>query len=96
MLTRQAGRRAVRRPPVSESTETPMGRIEALARLRSGLGVVADQAALLDDAENDRDRRSLLLALITSAWELRDRAADAYTALEREREQDGIDRGVLE
>lgn len=81
---------------MSEGTETPVGRIEALARLRSGLGTVADQAALLDEASNDRERRSLLLALITSAWELRDRAADAYGALEREREEDGLSRGVLE
>lgn len=81
---------------MSEGTETPIGRIEALSRLRSGLATVADQAALLDDADSDRERRSLLLTLITSAWELRDRAAEAYGALEREREEDGIARGVLE
>lgn len=81
---------------MSESTDTPLGREEAFSRLRAGLGVVADQAALLDQADSDRERRSVLLALITSAWELRDRASEAYGALEYERETDGIDRGLLE
>jgi len=78
------------------STDAPMGRAEALDRLRSGFATVADQAALFDEAQSDRDRRSLLLAVITSAWELRDRATDAYAALERAADQDGIARGVLE
>ncbi|MGH3632021.1 MAG: hypothetical protein ACRDRL_31845 [Sciscionella sp.] len=78
------------------STGSPLGRAEALARLRSGFEIVADQAALFDGAEDDRERRSLLLALITSAWELRDRATGAYEALVREGEQGGIARGVLE
>lgn len=73
-----------------------MGRAEALDRLRSGLATVADQAALFDETDSDRDRRSLLLALITSAWELRDRATAAYEALVREGEQGGLARGVLE
>jgi hypothetical protein len=81
---------------MSEGTETPIGRIEALARLRSGFESVSDLAERLDAAGDDRERCSVLLLLITSAWELRDRAADAYGALEREREQDGIGRGVLE
>lgn len=80
---------------MSEGAQTPIGRIEALARLRSGLESVAGQAALLDEAESDRERRSLLLTLVTSAWELRDRATDAYEALVREGEQGGMTRGVL-
>jgi len=81
---------------VTGCADARLGRAEALSRLRSGLGVVADQAALLDEAGNDRDRCSLLLALITSAWELRDRASEAYGAIEYERQRDGIARGVLE
>lgn len=78
------------------STDAPLGRAEALSRLRSQFAAVADQASLLDEADSDRDRRSLLLALVTSAWELRDRATLAYEALVREGEQGGIARGVLE
>jgi hypothetical protein len=81
---------------VSEGTETPIGRIEALARLRSGLGTVADLAEHLDAAENDRERRSVLLLMITAGWELRDRAADAYGALEREQDENGLSQGVLD
>jgi hypothetical protein len=66
---------------VTEDEEAPLTRAEALERLWAGLGVVADQASLFDGARSDRERRSVLLALITSAWELRDRAADAYAAL---------------
>lgn len=81
---------------MSEGTPTPLGRFEALSRLRSGLETVAGQATLLDEAENDRERRSALLALMASSWELRDRATDAYEALVHEGDQDGIARGVLE
>jgi hypothetical protein len=81
---------------MTESTDTPLGRAEALSRLRAGLEVVADQAALLDEAQDDRDRCTVLLTLITSAWEVRDRATEAYDALLYERESDGIARGVLE
>ena len=81
---------------MNEGTETPIGRIEALSRLRSGIDTRSDLAERLDGAENDRDRRSALLVMITAAWELRDRAAEAYGALEREADQDGIARGVLE
>jgi hypothetical protein len=73
-----------------------LGRAAALERLRAGLGTVADQGALLDEADSDRERRSVLLALITSAWELRDRAADAYASLERAADDEGVARGVLE
>ena len=81
---------------MSEGTETPIGRIEALSRLRSGLDTVSDLAERLDGAGDDRERCSTLLLMITAGWELRDRAAEAYGALERERQQGGIDKGVLE
>jgi hypothetical protein len=81
---------------MSEGTETPIGRIEALSRLRSGLDAVSDLAQRLDAAQDDRERRSALLSMITAGWELRDRAADAYGALEREADEGGIARGVLE
>lgn len=81
---------------MSGCADASMGRAEALSRLRSQFTAVADQAALLDEAESDRDRQSLLLALITSAWELRDRAILAYEALVHDGEQSGIARGVLE
>jgi hypothetical protein len=81
---------------VTENTDEPTGRAKALDRLRSGFATVADQMSLLDEAESDRDRRSLLLALTTAAWELRDRATQAYEALQREGEQDGLTQGVLE
>jgi hypothetical protein len=81
---------------VSESTDTPVGRDEALRRLRVGLGSVADLAERLDDAEDDKERRSILLFMITAAWQAHELAGDAYTALDREREEDGLSRGVLE
>jgi hypothetical protein len=64
--------------------------------LRAQFATVADQAALLDEAASDRDRRSVLLALVSSVWELRDRVTNAYEALVRDGEADGIARGVLE
>jgi hypothetical protein len=81
---------------VTECTDAHMGRAEALSRLQSQFATVADQAALLDEAESDRDRRSLLLALTASALELRDRATNAYEALVHDGEQGGLSRGVLE
>ncbi len=81
---------------MSENTDAPLGRVEALSRMRAQFATVADQASLLDEADSDRERRSLLLALVSSAWELRDRATLAYEALVREGEQGGIARGVLE
>ena len=73
-----------------------MGRAQALSRLRAQFETVADQAVLLDAAESDRERRSLLLVLVTSAWELRDRATEAYEALVRDGEAGAMARGVLE
>lgn len=81
---------------MSEITDASLGRGEALERLGSQFAIVANQCALLKRAGTDRDRRSVLLALITSAWELRDRATLAYEALVRDGEQGGIARGVLE
>lgn len=81
---------------MSKETDAPWGRVEALERLRSQFATVANQCALVEAASSDRERRSVLLVLITSAWELRDRAADAYAALERAADDDGLSRGVLE
>ena len=81
---------------MSESTDTPVGRDEALRRLRVGLTSVADLAERLDAAEDDKERRRVLLFLITAAWQVHELAHDAYTALDREQHEDGIARGVLE
>jgi hypothetical protein len=67
---------------VSESTDTPGGRTQALECLREGLSSLADLGARLDAAEDDRERREVLLVMITAAWSARDRAADAYAALD--------------
>jgi hypothetical protein len=66
-----------------------------LQRLRSGLGCLADLAERLDGAQGDRERRSVLLSMGAAAGDVRDRAADAYEALEGAHEQDGIEKGVL-
>lgn len=81
---------------MTEKTDTPLGREEAFSRLRAGLVSVADLAERLDDSEEDKERRSVLLFLITAAWQAHEYAHDAYTALDREREEDGLSRGVLE
>ena len=67
---------------MSESTDASRGRVEALERLREGLSSLADLGARLDVAEDDRERREVLLVMITAAWTVRDRAADAYAALD--------------
>lgn len=81
---------------MTEGTDTPLGRGEALERLRSGLGIVAELAERLDGAEDDRERRAVLLEMITAGWGVRDQAADAYAALEQAADQDGIAKGVVE
>lgn len=81
---------------MSENTDAPVGRDEALRRLRVGLGSVADLAERLDGAQDEKERRNVLLFLITAAWQAHELAHDAYTALDREREEDGLSRGVLE
>ena len=78
-----------------ESTEAPLTRDTAFERLRSRLGNLSDLAERLDGAEDDRERRSVLLAMITAGWAVRDYAADAYAALERGTDEDGIARGVI-
>jgi hypothetical protein len=67
-----------------------------LERLRSGLSSLADLAERLDAAQDDRERRSVLLVMITAAWSVRDRSADAYAALDYARDVEGLGRGVLE
>jgi hypothetical protein len=81
---------------VTAGADEPLGRVDALERLRAGLGTVSDMAERLDAAEGDRERRSVLLAMVTAALEVRDRAADAYAALERGADEDGIGRGVVQ
>lgn len=81
---------------MTENTDTPLGRAEALERLRSGLESLSDLSGRLDGAEDDRERRSVLLAMITAAWRVRDRSADAYAALEFAADSDGLGRGVVE
>ena len=75
--------------------DTPLGRGEALERLHAGLGSLLDLVERLDSAEDDRERRSVLLVMVTAALAVRDRAADAYAALDLERDADGIAKGVL-
>lgn len=81
---------------MSESDGAPKNRAEAFERLRVGLGSVADLAERLDGADDDTERRRVLLFLITAAWQAHEQAHDAYTALDREREDEGLSRGVLE
>ena len=80
---------------MTQTPDMPLGRGEALERLRSGLGAVSDLAERLDAAEDDRERRAVLLEMITAGWAVRDRAADAYAALERSADEDGIAKGAL-
>lgn len=74
----------------------PVSREEAFERLQVGLVSVADLAERLDAAEDDKERRSVLLFLISAAWQAHECAHDAYTALDRAREEEGLSRGVLE
>lgn len=80
---------------MSGTGKPPMGRDEAFESLRSGLGSLFDLAERLDAAEDDRERRAALLPMITMAWGVRDHAADAYAALERAADEDGLGKGVL-
>lgn len=76
--------------------DQPLGRAEAFERVRTQFVIVVEHFAHLQAAITDRDRRSWLNTLTGSARELRDRVADAYEALERAADEDGIARGVLE
>ena len=76
--------------------DQPLGRAEAFERVRTQFVIVVEHFARLQAAGTDRDRRSWLTTLTGSALELRDRTADAYEALERAADADGIARGVLE
>jgi hypothetical protein len=54
--------------------------------------------ALMDrfgEVDNDRERRSLLISIITQAWHVHDAAASAYAALEYQADADGLGRGLL-
>lgn len=81
---------------MSENRDAPLGRVEALERVRTQFAIVAEHCAHLEAASTDRGRRSSLNALIGDARELHDRVADAYEALEFAADEDGIARGVLE
>jgi hypothetical protein len=72
-----------------------LGREAAVARLRGGLATVKALADRVEGAPDDRERRSALLMLVTAARQVRDQVADAYAALERGSDEDGLSRGVL-
>ncbi len=76
--------------------DAPLGREEALERVRTQFVLVVEHFAHLQAASSDRDRRSELNTLTGCALELRDRTSDAYEALELAADEDGIARGVLE
>jgi hypothetical protein len=80
---------------MTESGDAPMGRKEAFELLRSRLDGLSELAGQLDAAGDDRERRSVLLSLITAGWAVRDHAADAYAALERAIDEDRLGKGVL-
>ena len=81
---------------MSENTDAPLGRTAAFARLSAGLSRLTELADCLEGAEEDRERRAVLLAMITEAWQVRDQCTDAYEALVRESEAGGVERGVVE
>jgi hypothetical protein len=81
---------------VSESGDVALGRAEALGRLRSALESLAEFAEQLDDAQDDRERRAVLIPMGAAGWTVRDRCTEAYEALLRASEADGLGRGVLE
>ena len=81
---------------MSGNKSAPKSLAEAFDRLRAGVVSVVDLAERLDAAEDDKERRGVLLFLITAAWQAHESAHDAYTALDRERDEGGIARGVLE
>jgi hypothetical protein len=76
--------------------DIPLGRAQALERLRSGLSSLADLGERLDGAQDDRERGSVLLFMITAAWQVHEQATDAYSAVTRARDDEGLARGVLE
>lgn len=81
---------------MSESSDAPVGRAAAFGRLRSALESLDEYAEQLNDAEDDRERRAVLIPMGAAAFVVRDRCTEAYEALLRESETDGISRGVLE
>jgi hypothetical protein len=64
--------------------------------LRTALDSLTELAARLGSAENDRERREALLYMVTCGMLVRDRAAEAYDALEYALDVEGLGRGVLE
>jgi hypothetical protein len=81
---------------VSEGTDAPLGRTAAFTRLSCSLSRLTELAEGLESAEEDRERRAVLLFMVTAAWQVRDQCTDAYEALVRESESGGLGQGVLE
>jgi hypothetical protein len=67
--------------------------LEALSLAYGGLVALLER---FGEADSDRERRSLLISIISQAWHVRDAAASAYAALEYQADADGLARGVLE
>lgn len=74
----------------------PLDRRTALTRLAGSFDSLSDLFASLNVADDDRERRAFLIAIVSAAWLVRDRATDAYEALVHSRDVEGIARGVLE
>ena len=81
---------------MTQNPDAPLGRGDALERLRAGLSGLADLGERLDGAEDDRERGRVLLFMITAAWQVHEQATDAYGAVTRGRDDEGLGRGVLE
>jgi hypothetical protein len=78
----------------NESAGASEGRA-ALESLRLGLSVLFDLAERLDAVEGERERQNVLLVLTRQAGDVQERAAQAYAAVERARDEDGFGRGLL-
>lgn len=55
--------------------------LEALSSSFGGLLVLMDR---FGESDSGKERRSLLISMVSQAWQVRDNAADAYAALEIE------------
>jgi nucleoside phosphorylase len=57
-------------------------RAAALTRLSDAFNTLADLIEMFGSAGSDRDRSTLLILVVSQAWIVRDRAAEAYEALQ--------------
>jgi len=55
--------------------------LEALSSSFGGLLALMDR---FGESDSGKERRSLLISMVSQAWQVRDNAADAYAALEIE------------